>query len=144
MWTTCTSVSSRYRVYRKDRRIFLPQIPSSKLGVRRSFQVQTDTSHQPFHPGLCVPLSRVHLSRLSLTQSLKRVGHDGKLCLKVEPRHPPCPIGLAGLGVIGVTGYVTDLYYITCYICGVHTIIRQLTPSHQIIDSTEPFWCLPL
>ena len=56
-----------------------------------TIQVQTATSHQPFHPGLCVPLSRVHLSRLRLTQqSLKRVGHEGKLCLKVEQRHPPC------------------------------------------------------
>ena len=64
--------------YRKDRRIFLPQIRSSKLGVLRSFQVQTATSHEPFHPGLYVPLSRrVHLSRLlSLTQQfLKRVGN---------------------------------------------------------------------
>ena len=41
-----------------------------------------------FHPGLCVSLSRAHLSRLRLTQqSLKRVGHEGKLCLKVEQRH---------------------------------------------------------
>ena len=45
-----------------------------------TIQVQTATSHQPFHPGLCVPLSRVHLSRLRSTQqSLKRVGHEGKL-----------------------------------------------------------------
>ena len=70
---------------------FMPQIPNSKLGVRRSFQVQTATWHKPFHPGLCVPLSSVHLSRLQLTQqSLKRVGHEEKLCLKVEQRHPPC------------------------------------------------------
>ena len=56
-------------------------------------QGQTVTSHQSFHPGLCVPLSRVQLSRLRLTQqSLKRVGHEGKLCLKVEQRHPPCLI----------------------------------------------------
>ena len=50
-----------YRIYQKDRRNFLPQIPSSKLGVLRSFQVQTATSHQPFHPGLCVSLSRGRL-----------------------------------------------------------------------------------
>ena len=50
-----------------------------------------DCSHQPFHPDLCVSLSRVHLSRLRLTQqSLKRVGHEGKQCLEVEQRHPPC------------------------------------------------------
>ena len=56
-----------------------------------TIQGQTATSHQPFHPGLCVSLSRVHLSRLRLTQqSLKRVGHEGKLCLKGEQRHPPC------------------------------------------------------
>ena len=75
-----------------------------------TIQGQTATSHQPFHPGLCVSLSRgrlppvinhsilvyvslsrVRLSRLRLTQqSLKRVGHEGKLCLKVEQRHPPC------------------------------------------------------
>ena len=37
------------------------------------------------------PLSRGRVSRLRLTQqSLKRVGHEGKLCLKVEQRHPPC------------------------------------------------------
>ena len=49
------------------------------------------TIHQPFHPGLCVSLSRARLSRLRLTeQSLKRVGHEGKPCLKGEQRHPPC------------------------------------------------------
>ena len=83
---------------------YRPQIPSSKLGVLRPFQVQTGTSqhlscehlswnpsHQPFHPGLCVSLSRARLSRLRLTQqSLKRVGHEGKPCLKVEQRHPHC------------------------------------------------------
>ena len=38
-----------------------------------------------------VSLSRARLSRLRLTQqSLKRVGHEGKLCLKGEQRHPPC------------------------------------------------------
>ena len=53
-----------------------------------TIQVQTATSHQPFHPGLCVSLSR---ARLRLTQqSLKRVGHEGKPCLKGEQRHPPC------------------------------------------------------
>ena len=64
----------------------------SKLAyVRRSFQVQTATSHQPFHPGLCVSLSRAGLSRLRLPQqSLKRVAYEGKPCLKVEQRHPPC------------------------------------------------------
>ena len=130
-------ILSTYRIYRKDRRIFLPQIPSSKFGVRRSFQVQTATSQQPFRPGLCVPLSRAHLSRLRLTQqSLKRVGHEGKLCLKVEQGHPPClskvPLSKPAWGVI--------------QICGVHTtcISRQLTASHHSTGSTEPFWCLPL
>ena len=94
-----------------------------------TIQGQTATSHQPFHPGLCVSLSRGRLppvlnhstlayvchypgadchqssiippwpmcatiqglSRLRLTQqSLKRVGHEGKPCLKGEQRHPPC------------------------------------------------------
>ena len=56
-----------------------------------TIQVQTATSHQAFHPGLCVSLSRARLSRLRLTQqSLKRVGHEGKPCLKGEQRHPPC------------------------------------------------------
>ena len=37
---------------------------------------------------MCVSLSR---ARLRLTQqSLKRVGHEGKPCLKVEQRLPPC------------------------------------------------------
>ena len=90
-------LSVLYRIYRKDRRIFLPQIPIL-LGVRRSFQVETATSHQPLHPGQCVPLSRVLLSRQRLTQqSLKRVGHEGKLCLKVEQRlvrsHCLSPLG---------------------------------------------------
>ena len=55
-----------------------------------TIQGQTATSHQPFHPGLCVPLSRARLSRLRLTQQpLKRVGHEGKPYLKGEQRHPP-------------------------------------------------------
>ena len=55
-----------------------------------TIQGQTATSHQPFHPGLCVSLSRVRtLSRLRLTpQYLKRVGHERKPCLKREQRHP--------------------------------------------------------
>ena len=57
-----------------------------------TIQVQTATSHQPFHPDLCVSLSRAHLSRLWFTkQSLKGVGHEGTPCLKGEQRHPPCP-----------------------------------------------------
>ena len=38
-----------------------PQFSISKLGVRWSFQGQTATSHQPFHPGLCMWLSRGRL-----------------------------------------------------------------------------------
>ena len=64
-------------------------IPSWPMCV--TIQVQTATSHQPFHPGLCVSLSRTRPSRLRLTQqSLKRVGHEGKPGLKGEQRHPPC------------------------------------------------------
>ena len=38
-----------------------------------------------------VPISKSHLSRLRLPhQSLKRVGHEGKPCIKGEQRHPPC------------------------------------------------------
>ena len=43
-----------YCIYRKDSCTFSLQILISKLGVRRSFQGQTVTSHQPFHPGRCV------------------------------------------------------------------------------------------
>ena len=65
-------------------------IPSWPMCV--TIQGQTATSHQPFHPGLCVSLSRAHLSRLWFTkQSLKGVGHEGTPCLKGEQRHPPCP-----------------------------------------------------
>ena len=47
-------------------------------------------SSWPMCVHLCVSI-RVHLSRLRLTQqSLKRVGHEGKLCLKGKQRHPPC------------------------------------------------------
>ena len=57
-----------------------------------TIQGQTDTSHQPFHPVLCLPLSRVHLSRLRLTQqSLKRVGHEGKTMPKRRTKAPTLP-----------------------------------------------------
>ena len=53
----------KYRIYRKDSHTFSPQ----------------------------VPISKSHLSRLRLThQSLKRVGHEGKPCIKGEQRRPPC------------------------------------------------------
>ena len=42
---------------------FCPRFPAQNWGCGWSFQVQTATSHQPFHPGLCVPLSRACLSR---------------------------------------------------------------------------------
>ena len=79
-------------------------------------------------------LSRASIGRLT-QQSLKRVGHEGKPCLKGEQR-PPCLVRslcLSLIGVIGVTrtGYITELYNNLLYkICGVHTS-RQLTPSHH-------------
>ena len=114
--------------------------PISKLGVRRSFQVQTATSHQPFHPGLCVSLFRARLSRLRLTQqSLKRVVHEGKPCLKGEQtRHPPClsnrPIVL---GVIGVTRtwYITDILYYVAYMYTTLLVDNShlhTTPHHRL------------
>ena len=43
---------------------FCPRFPAQNWGCGWSFQVQTATNHQPFHPGLCVPLSsRAYLSR---------------------------------------------------------------------------------
>ena len=57
-----------------------------------TIQEQTATSHQPFHPGLCVSLSRAFPGfQISLANKLaKIVNHEGKQCLKVEQRHPPC------------------------------------------------------
>ena len=51
-----------YRIYPKDSRT-PPPPPDSHIKVRvpRSFQGQIATSHQPFHPGLCVSLSRGRL-----------------------------------------------------------------------------------
>ena len=81
-----------------------------ELGGAAIFLILGADCHQSsaIPPWPCVPRSR---ARLRLTQqSLKRAGHEGKLCLKVEQRHPPCLSKvLAGLGVIGVTGYITDL-----------------------------------
>ena len=51
------------------------QTPILKLGVWRSFQVQTATSHQPFHPGLCVSLSRGGLPPVINHSTLAYVCH---------------------------------------------------------------------
>ena len=90
-----------------------------------TIQGQTATSHQPFHPGLCVSLSRgrlppvinhsplayvchypgsdchqsstippwpmcVTIQGLSKVDSIIRVDHEEKPCLKGEQRPPPC------------------------------------------------------
>ena len=60
-----------------------------------TIQGQTATSHQPFHPGLCVSLSRGRLPPVINHSTLAYVchypvGHEGKQCLKGEQRHPPC------------------------------------------------------
>ena len=63
----------KYRIYRKDRRTPPPRFPYQSQGAAIfpgadchqsstippwpmcvTIQVQTATSHQPFHPGLCV------------------------------------------------------------------------------------------
>ena len=78
--------------YRKDRRIFWPQIPSSEFGVRRSFQVQTATSHQPFHPGLCVSLSRCRLPPVINHSTLAYVCHYPGADCHQSSTIPPWPM----------------------------------------------------
>ena len=118
-----------YRIYRKDRRIFLPQISSSKLGVRTrgrlppvinhstlayvchypgadchqsstippwpmcvTIQVQTATSHQPFHPGLCVSLSRGRLPPVINHSTLAYVCHYPGADCHLSSTIPPWPM----------------------------------------------------
>ena len=103
-----------------------------------TIQVQTATSHQPFHPDLCVyshyhgadchqsstippwPLSR---ARLRLTQqSLKRVGHEGETIPKRKDIH----LALVGSHCLGWLGgnrcHENRVHhrptYITCYMWG--------------------------
>ena len=84
-----------------------------------TIQGQTATSHQPFHPGLCVPLSRGRLPPVINHSTLAYVCHyPGADCHQSStiPPWPMCvtiqgpsipsevgPIVLPGLGVIGVT-----------------------------------------
>ena len=68
-----------------------------KVGVQRSFQVQTAISHQPFHPGLCVSLSRGQTAishqpfHPGLCVSLSR----GQTAISHQPFHPGLCVSLS-------------------------------------------------
>ena len=81
-----------YYIYRKDSCTFSPQIPISKLGVQRSFQVQTAPSHQPFHPGLCVSLSRDRLPPVINHSTLAYVCHYPGADCHQSSTIPPWPM----------------------------------------------------
>ena len=72
-----------YPIYRKDRRIFLPRIPISKLGVRWSFQVQTCRRAK-----LCVSFATCHTGGTAVThascQVNSAVSHLG--CISISKR----------------------------------------------------------
>ena len=83
---------SIYRISRKDRRAFSPQILISNLGMRQTFQVQTATSHQPFHPGLCVSLSRGRLLPVINHSTLAYVCHYPGADCHQSSTIPPWPM----------------------------------------------------
>ena len=62
------------------------------LGVRRSFQMQTATSHQPFHPGLCVSLSRGRLPPVINHSTLAYVCHYPGADCHQSSTIPPWPM----------------------------------------------------
>ena len=71
---------------------FCPRFPTQNWGCGWSFQVQTATNHQPFHPGLCVPLSRCRLPPVISHSTLAYVYHyPGAYCHQ-SSAIPPWPI----------------------------------------------------
>ena len=85
-----------------------------------TIQGQTATSHQPFHPGLCVSLSRGRLPPVINHSTLAYVCHYPGADCHQSSTIPPC-----------VCHYPLMSTHVT------------LTPHHTT-GSTEPFWCLPL
>ena len=63
-----------------------------KVGVWRSFQVQTATSRQPFHPGLCVSLSRCRLPPVINHSTLAYVCHYPGADCHQSSTIPPWPM----------------------------------------------------
>ena len=57
-----------------------------------TIQVQTATSHQPFHPGLCVPLSRCRLPPVINHSTLAYVCHYPGADCPQSPTIPPWPM----------------------------------------------------
>ena len=71
---------------------FCPRFPAQNWGCGWSLQVQTATNHQPFHPGLCVPLSRCRLPPIISHSTLAYVYHYPGADCHQSSAIPPWPI----------------------------------------------------
>ena len=89
-----------------------------------TIQVQTATSHQPFHPGLCVSLSRGRLPPVINHSTLTCVCHiHAQTATSHQPFHPDLCVSLSRGRLPPVINHST----LTC-VCHIHA---QTATSHQ-------------
>ena len=106
-------------------------------------QGKTATSHQPFHPGLCVSLSRGRLPPVINHSTLAYVcPYPGPVWgwLTIFEKGGPWGEIMPKRRTKALhDGPIYNLLY-----TDVQYTSRQLTPSRHTTGSTEPFCCLPL
>ena len=95
-----------------------------------TIQVQTATSHQPFHPGLCVSLSRCRLPPVINHSTLAYVCHYPGADCHQSSTIPPWPVSLSRCRLPPVINHSTRTY--VCHYPG--------ADCHQ--SSTIPPWLM--